>query len=89
MNTPERFLYYNGELCMGCHACEVACKAEHHLPAGVNRARVVTEGPQIVKGKLELHFKRIRCLHCSNPPCLEACPVNAIQKATGWYRFYR
>ncbi len=65
---------------MGCHACEVACKAEHHLPVGVNRTRVVAEGPVIIKGKLELLFKRIRCLHCSNPPCLEACPVKAIRK---------
>ena len=80
MSKPERFLYFQGDLCMGCHACEVACKMEHHLPVGVNRARIVTAGPTLVKGKLELNFQRIRCMHCSDSPCVEACPSNAIYR---------
>ncbi len=80
MTTPEKFLFYDADLCMGCHACEVACKAEHNLPAEVNRTRVITEGPVIVTGKLELRFQRISCLHCTNPPCLEVCPVKALRK---------
>ncbi len=80
MQTPNRFLFFNPELCLGCHACETACKVEHKLPPTVNRARIMTEGPVLVKDKLELHFQRIRCLHCSNPPCVEACPTKAIHK---------
>lgn len=80
MKMPENFLYYDGELCMGCHACEVACKAEHNLPVGVHRSRIIMEGPLVINGKLELNFKRIRCLHCSNPPCMEVCPAGAIQR---------
>ncbi len=26
--------------CIGCHACTVACKAEHDIPIGVNRTWV-------------------------------------------------
>lgn len=26
--------------CIGCHACTVACKAEHEVPIGVNRTWV-------------------------------------------------
>lgn len=26
--------------CIGCHACTVACKAEHEVPVGVNRTEV-------------------------------------------------
>ncbi|HEV8718286.1 MAG TPA: 4Fe-4S binding protein, partial [Candidatus Binatia bacterium] len=26
--------------CIGCHACTVACKAEHDVPLGVNRTWV-------------------------------------------------
>ena len=80
LNKPKKFLYHDEALCMGCHSCEVACKMEHDLPAGVNRVRIVTEGPTVVKGKLELTYKRIRCMHCPRPPCIKVCPTNAIKK---------
>ena len=28
--------------CIGCHACTIACKAEHEIPVGVNRCWVKT-----------------------------------------------
>ena len=28
------------DTCIGCHACTVACKAEHEVPLGVNRTWV-------------------------------------------------
>ena len=28
------------DTCIGCHACTVACKAEHDVPLGVNRTWV-------------------------------------------------
>ena len=28
--------------CIGCHACTIACKAEHEIPIGVNRCWVKT-----------------------------------------------
>ena len=80
MSTQRRFLYHDADLCMGCHSCEVACKMEHDLPAGVNRVCIVTEGPAIVDGEPKLSFKRVRCLHCPQPPCLKVCPTGAIKK---------
>lgn len=79
MSTQRRFLYHDADLCMGCHSCEVACKMEHDLPAGVNRVRIVTEGPTIVDGELKLSFKRIYCHQCPQSPCLEVCPTGAIK----------
>jgi molybdopterin-containing oxidoreductase family iron-sulfur binding subunit len=32
------------ERCIGCHACTIACNAEHDLPAGEEWIRVETEG---------------------------------------------
>lgn len=51
---------------------------EHDLPAGVNRLRIVTEGPTIANGELKLRFKRISCMQCRQPPCLKVCPTGAI-----------
>ncbi len=63
--------------CIGCHACTTACKAEHQVPVGVNRTWVkYTE-----KGTFP-HSRRVfsvmRCNHCSDAPCVEICPVEAL-----------
>ena len=61
--------------CMGCHACEVACKMEHGLGVGPRLVRVLENGPD---------FFPVYCHHCADAPCRRACPVGAIAKtATG------
>lgn len=65
--------------CIGCHACTVACKAEHDVPIGVNRTWV----KYIEKGRFP-HTRRLfsvlRCNHCEDAPCVEICPVTALYK---------
>lgn len=65
--------------CIGCHACTVACKAEHDVPIGVNRTWV----KYIEKGEFP-HTRRIfsvmRCNHCEEAPCVAICPVTALYK---------
>lgn len=57
--------------CMGCHACEVACKMEHGLGVGPRLVRVLENGPD---------FFPVYCHHCADAPCRRACPVDAISK---------
>jgi Fe-S-cluster-containing dehydrogenase component/formate-dependent nitrite reductase membrane component NrfD len=63
--------------CIGCHACTTACKAEHDVPVGVNRTWV----KQVEKGEFP-HTRRLfsvmRCNHCTDAPCVEICPVEAL-----------
>ena len=80
MSAQRKLLYHDADLCMGCHACEVACKVEHDLPVGVNRVRIETGGPVLADGELKLSFKRIACQHCPKPACARVCPTAAIQK---------
>ncbi|KUO96262.1 hypothetical protein ATW55_03315 [Ferroacidibacillus organovorans] len=65
--------------CSGCHACSVACKAEHRSPIGQFKTRVQTvqsgQFPSVRK-----HFVPTLCQHCEDAPCLEACPVGAIER---------
>ena len=68
------------DLCLGCQACEIACKQEHDIPVGPRWMRVITVGPDEVGGKLRLSFNQMRCMHCGEPPCIEACPESAITK---------
>ncbi len=64
--------------CVGCYACEVACKQEHSLPVGPRLIRVGTKGPRQIDGKLQLRYNVELCRHCSQAPCAENCPKGAI-----------
>ncbi len=64
-------LLFNEYLCCGCHTCEIACKQEHGLGVGPRVIRVLEESP---------YFKPLFCHHCDDPPCVKACPEDAITK---------
>lgn len=57
--------------CMGCHACEVACKQEHRLGVGPRLVRVIEHS---------VDFTPVYCHHCAKAPCKQACPVDAISR---------
>lgn len=65
--------------CIGCHACTVACKSENDVPVGDFRTWVkyVEEGsfPDV-----ERAFTVLRCNQCTDAPCIEICPVTALDK---------
>ena len=72
------FVHHNVD-CIGCRACEVACKDKNGLPAGPRFRRVqYIEGgtyPDVFAYKVN-----ISCNHCAEPACLPACPTGAIWK---------
>ncbi|MGO8989348.1 MAG: 4Fe-4S dicluster domain-containing protein [bacterium] len=68
------------DLCIGCFACETACKQEHNLPVGPRWMKVIQVGPKEIGAKLFMDFIPTHCRHCENPPCMGACPVDAISK---------
>ena len=78
--VKEYALMVNTNDCVGCNACEVACKQEHDLPIGPRWIRVYPDSPQQIEGKLQLRYIVTHCMHCSSPSCKDACPVEAITK---------
>jgi Fe-S-cluster-containing dehydrogenase component/formate-dependent nitrite reductase membrane component NrfD len=65
--------------CIGCHACTIACKAEHQIPIGVNRCWVKT----VEKGafpETRRFFFPVLCNQCADAPCVAICPTNALFK---------
>jgi Fe-S-cluster-containing dehydrogenase component len=64
--------------CWGCRTCEVACKQENQAPDGVRLITVTEDGPHLSAGNPAFTFRVNLCRHCEDPPCLEACPVEAI-----------
>ena len=66
------FIYENSK-CIGCRACQVACKEKNKLNADNFFRRVDTIS---YEHKL-LHFS-VGCNHCESPACVSECPTNAM-----------
>ena len=65
--------------CIGCHACTVACKSENEVPVGNFRTWVkYTEAGSFPEVKRS--YAVLRCNQCSDAPCVEICPVTALEK---------
>jgi Fe-S-cluster-containing dehydrogenase component/formate-dependent nitrite reductase membrane component NrfD len=63
--------------CIGCHACTIACKAEHQIPVGTHRCWVKT----VEKGTfpdIRRFFFPVLCNQCDDAPCTRICPTNAL-----------
>jgi anaerobic dimethyl sulfoxide reductase subunit B (iron-sulfur subunit) len=79
--VPEQqfgFIHNNVD-CIGCRACEIACKDKNGLDAGPRFRRVeYIEGgtfPEVFAFKINMS-----CNHCAEPACIPTCPTGAIFK---------
>lgn len=75
----NRFIAINPDACIGCGTCRAAC-SEGHREVGLQ-----------AEPRLSLVMTRdvsaaVTCHHCEGAPCLQVCPVNAIDKADGAVR---
>ena len=70
---------HNNMDCIGCRACEIACKDKNGLAPGPRFRRVMyVEGgqfPEVFAYKVNMS-----CNHCAEPACLPTCPTGAIWK---------
>jgi len=70
---------HNNVDCIGCRACEIACKDKNGLAPGPRFRRVqYIEGgtyPDVYAYKVNMS-----CNHCAEPACLPTCPSGALFK---------
>ncbi|MGB3904246.1 MAG: 4Fe-4S dicluster domain-containing protein [Anaerolineae bacterium] len=72
-------LSVHAKKCMGCYACEIACKEVHGIPQDkASRVRVVRSDATRSGAEEQGHYLPMVCVHCASPPCVEACPEGAI-----------
>ncbi|MCJ7764005.1 MAG: 4Fe-4S dicluster domain-containing protein [Dehalococcoidales bacterium] len=91
----EKGVLYDVNKCVGCRACQNACKSWNGLPADAIGFNGIYDNPfnlsdktfTIIKAKVfdinginELLFTKFQCMHCKIPACLTACPVGAFTK---------
>lgn len=65
--------YYDQRRCIGCGACQVACKNARALKQGVFFRRVLAENDA---------FFSLSCGHCEEPACKAACRGDALYIAS-------
>ncbi len=86
-------MLFDSTLCVGCRACQTACKVANKLPAdkveangGVYDApadlnsttkNVIKSLPTDDGGQV---FVKQQCMHCVDPSCVSACMLGALHK---------
>jgi len=78
-------LVIDSDRCIGCEGCIIACKVENSLDK-ISGIRVDTVGgvhkdtPGGKYPNLSMYYLPVPCMHCDDPPCMDACPEEAIYK---------
>jgi carbon-monoxide dehydrogenase iron sulfur subunit len=76
--TMDKVLQIDIDKCCGCRMCEVACSLKNTGQSNPTRSRI-----RVIRYEKtgEFHnFVPMVCQQCSDPLCMEACPVNAISR---------
>jgi formate dehydrogenase iron-sulfur subunit len=79
---PKAILY-DATLCIGCLECERACATQNKLPydESIEKLKKTSEFKYtyVAVQPGEKYMRRL-CMHCNEPTCVSACPVNALVK---------
>ncbi|MGI6333453.1 MAG: 4Fe-4S dicluster domain-containing protein [Saccharofermentanales bacterium] len=80
--SVQNIMVIDLDRCIGCMACQVACKLENEVALGADRIRVLTIGPTGTYPDLQMYFLPVMCQQCEEPPCVAVCPTGASYRRT-------
>jgi Fe-S-cluster-containing dehydrogenase component len=70
----RKFVTADLQKCVGCQVCEYACSMANEKTFNPSKSRIRT---MRIKPLVSL---AITCRHCEDPPCVSACPRNALSQ---------
>jgi formate dehydrogenase iron-sulfur subunit len=66
--------------CIGCRACEQACKQAHGFPSD-SETKLSPTALTVIEEHGDKFVRRM-CMHCQDPACASACLVGALKKTS-------
>lgn len=63
--------------CVGCYACEIACKQENDVALGLYWNKVETVEPVGEFPDIKMYWLPTMCQQCESPTCVSVCPTGA------------
>jgi len=76
-------VYAKGEVCIGCHLCEVYCRLAHSPTQDLVKAFNRKQAPSLAAVRVEeskpVSFA-LQCRHCDEPQCVYSCLSGALSK---------
>ena len=86
-------MLFDSTLCVGCRACQTACKVANNLPTDTMAGATggVYDAPSDLNGTtknvIKLYaegdrqqFMKQQCMHCVDPSCVSVCMMGALHK---------
>ena len=70
---------YDQDKCIGCNACQMACKDKNNLEAGLFYRKAETLEIPGEEGPLFYHYSGA-CIHCDDALCVTHCPTGAMYR---------
>lgn len=78
MATKKQYtLLIDLDRCIGCKACQLACKIENNVDLDVFWNRMNAVGPVGDYPNMDYFFMAKQCQHCKDPECVKVCPTKA------------
>ena len=87
MANKQMAFHVDLSACIGCKACQMACKDKNDLEVGRMFRRVYaveggewTQNGPAWQSNVFAYYVPLACNHCQKPICVEVCPTQAMTK---------
>lgn len=78
--STKKALLIDLTLCVGCNACQMACKEANHMAEPEKEEKSLSATTYTALDEYDGVFVRRMCQHCEDPTCASVCPVGAFTK---------
>ena len=81
--------WFDASTCIGCKACEIACKEKYNLPGGIRWRQVtdygggdwqVEDDGSVSHDGIFTYYVSHTCMHCQDAPCIPVCEPGSLYK---------
>ncbi len=88
-------MLFDSTRCVGCRACQTACREANELPSDRKAANGAEyDAPldlngttknviKLAQGEGDTAYMKAQCVHCADPACVSVCMAGALHKVKG------